>query len=110
MFLMWGYDGEQIEDIQATADHVQACKPDVYLTTVSYPIKGTPYHDQVQDKLVRIGEWRTSTDRDVRVKGRHSRRFYQFADDLLRGSVENDAARIAAARSGLSEAFAEVEA
>src|SRR5262249_4610708 len=57
MFLMWGYDGEQIEDIDATVEHVKACRPDVYLTTVSYPIKGTGYFDDVSARLVRIGEW-----------------------------------------------------
>jgi radical SAM superfamily enzyme YgiQ (UPF0313 family) len=43
MFLMWGYEGEQIEDIEATVEHVKVCRPDVFLTTVSYPIKGTGY-------------------------------------------------------------------
>jgi len=110
MFLMWGYEGEQLQDIEATVEHVQACRPDVFLTTVSYPIKGTPYFSEVSDKLVRIGQWRASTDRDVRVKGRHSRRFYQFADDLLRSSMEQDASRIAAARAALEVSFAEVDA
>jgi anaerobic magnesium-protoporphyrin IX monomethyl ester cyclase len=112
MFLMWGYEGEQLEDIEATVEHVQACRPDVFLTTVSYPIKGTPFYGEVGDKLVRIGEWRTSTDRDVRVKGRHSRRFYQFADDLLRSAMEHpeNPIRVAAARAALEASFAEVEA
>ncbi len=112
LFLMWGYDGEQIEDIEATVEHVRACRPDVYLTTVSYPIKGTPYYEQVQDRLVRIGPWQASTDRDVRIRGRHSRRFYQFADDLLRSSLETpeNPIRIAAARAALEAAFGEVEA
>jgi anaerobic magnesium-protoporphyrin IX monomethyl ester cyclase len=110
MFLMWGYEGEQLEDVESTVEHVRHCRPDVYLTTVSYPIKGTPYYEEVADKLVRIGDWRASTDRDVRVRGRHSRRYFQFADDLLRGSMEQDAARVAAARAGLAATAAEVEA
>jgi radical SAM superfamily enzyme YgiQ (UPF0313 family) len=112
MFLMWGYEGEQIEDIEATVEHVKHCRPDVFLTTVSYPIKGTGYFNDVHDKLVRIGEWSESTDRDWRVRGRHSRRYFQFADDLLRHSMEAapDSARIAAARSGLRASSAEVEA
>ena len=39
MFLMWGYEGEEIEDIEATIEHVRRSNPDVFLTTVSYPIK-----------------------------------------------------------------------
>jgi anaerobic magnesium-protoporphyrin IX monomethyl ester cyclase len=112
MFLMWGYEGEQIEDIEATVDHVKQCRPDVFLTTVSYPIKGTGYYDDVRDKLVRIGEWSESTDRDWHIRGRHSRRYFQFADELLRNSMEEapDSARIAAARDGLRATSAEVEA
>jgi anaerobic magnesium-protoporphyrin IX monomethyl ester cyclase len=110
MFLMWGYEGEQLEDIDATVDHVKACRPDVYLTTVSYPIKGTPYYEQVQDKLVRLDDWSGSTDRDVQIRGRHSRRYFQFANDLLRSSMGGDAAAVAAARAGLAASFEEVEA
>ncbi len=112
MFVMWGYEGEGIEDIEATAQHVRACRPDIFLTTVSYPIKGTPYFEQVRERLVRIGEWRTTTDRGFRIQGRHSRRFFQFADELLRASAADspDEARIAAARRGLAESFEEVEA
>jgi radical SAM superfamily enzyme YgiQ (UPF0313 family) len=112
MFLMWGYEGEQLDDIEATVEHVQRCQPDVFLTTVSYPLKGTPYFEEVSDRLVSIGDWRTTTDRDLRIQGRHSRRYYGFADDLLRASMspEQDAIRIAAAREGLRASYAEVEA
>jgi anaerobic magnesium-protoporphyrin IX monomethyl ester cyclase len=111
MFLMWGYEGEQIEDIEATVEHVKHCRPDVFLTTVSYPIKGTGYYDTVRDKLVRIGEWSDSTDRDWQIRGRHSRRYFQYADELLRRSMDPapDGARIAAAREGLRATAAEVE-
>jgi radical SAM superfamily enzyme YgiQ (UPF0313 family) len=111
MFLMWGYDGEQPEDIEATVDHVRTCRPDIFLTTVAYPIKGTEYYKAVESRLIRIGDWRSTTDRDLRISGRHSRRYFQFADDLLRASMSDapDPSRIAAARTGLAESFAEVE-
>ena len=80
---MWGYEGEEIEDIEQTVAHAKACRPDVCFTTVSYPIKGTPYYDRVSSRLVPLGSWQQSTDRDIRIRGRHSRRFYQFADELL---------------------------
>jgi hypothetical protein len=112
MFLMWGYEGEQVDDIEATVEHVQRCQPDVFLTTVSYPLKGTRYYDDVRDRLVSIGEWRATTDRELRIHGRHSRHYYAFADELLRASMaaEQDAVRIAAAREGLQATFTEVEA
>jgi anaerobic magnesium-protoporphyrin IX monomethyl ester cyclase len=103
MFLMWGYEGEDTGDIEATVNHVKACRPDVYLTTVSYPIKGTPYFEQVQSRLVRLGAWRESTDRDILIRGRHSRAYFQHADELLRSSLEQpvDPARVTAAREAL---------
>lgn len=91
MFLMWGYEGEEMADIEATFDHVKACRPDVFFTTISYPIKGTPYYDKVAPKLVQVREWRDTTDREVEIRGRHSRRFYQAADRLLQSQTAEEA-------------------
>jgi anaerobic magnesium-protoporphyrin IX monomethyl ester cyclase len=112
MFLMWGYEGEQIEDVEATAAHVRACRPNVYLTTVSYPIKGTPYYEEVRDRLILLGDWRSSTDRDVRIRGRRGRRFYEYADDLLRVYLEEpqNPIRMAAVRAALEATSKEFEA
>jgi anaerobic magnesium-protoporphyrin IX monomethyl ester cyclase len=79
----------------------------VFFTTVSYPIKGTPYYEEVGSKLVQLGAWSTGTDRDVKIQGRHSRRFYQIADQLLRSQT---AAEADLARQGLQAAYSEVEA
>jgi radical SAM superfamily enzyme YgiQ (UPF0313 family) len=88
MFLMWGYEGEQIADIEATVAHLEACLPDVFFTTVSYPIKGTPYFDEVAGRLAADEPWEARTERQWRIRGRPSRRFYSFADDLLKSSVQ----------------------
>jgi anaerobic magnesium-protoporphyrin IX monomethyl ester cyclase len=88
MFLMWGYSGEDLEDIESTVEHVKRSDPDVFLTTVSYPIKGTPYFDEVASRAVSPKPWRESSDRDYQIRGRHSRRFYQYADQLLRFEVQ----------------------
>jgi anaerobic magnesium-protoporphyrin IX monomethyl ester cyclase len=90
MFLMWGYEGEELEDIEATVEHVKRSNPDVFFTTVSYPIKGTPYFEDVSPRLVSLNSWAEGSDRDYRIRGRHSRRFYQYADQLLRSEVELD--------------------
>jgi hypothetical protein len=117
MFLMWGYEGEGPREIEATVEHVKACLPDVFLTTVSYPIKGTPYYEEVAPRLVKIGEWAETTDREVKIAGRHSRNYYSFADRLLKSEValarSGDPAlrvEVEAARRGLTEAYREVEA
>ena len=128
MFLMWGYLGEEIEDIEATIEHVKKTNPDVFFTTVSYPIKGTPYFDEVAPRLIASKPWGEGSDRDYQIRGRHSRRFYQNADQLLRNEVElsrllngNHSSadpllvaelqgKIARAREGLHASSAEVEA
>ena len=87
MFLMWGYEGEDLEDIEATIKHVSSSKPDIFFTTVSYPIKGTPYYNRIAEKLIQIGPWGKSSDRELKIRGRHSRNFYSYADKLLREEV-----------------------
>jgi anaerobic magnesium-protoporphyrin IX monomethyl ester cyclase len=112
MFLMWGYEGEDISDIEATVEHVKKCRPDIFFTTVSYPIKGTPYFEKVKQRLVTIEPWEQSSDRSSSITGRHSRAFYKHADELLRGEMaaEPDAVTIQAARQSLLSTSHEVEA
>ena len=126
MFLMWGYEGEELDDIEATIKHVSVSQPDIFFTTVSYPIKGTPYYNKVSDRLVQLKSWGVGSDREIKIKGRHSRSFYGYADKLLRDEVQlarlkgtpaadSDIAatlrnQIQAARAGLHSTLTEVEA
>jgi len=126
MFLMWGYEGENLDDIEATIKHVSTSQPDIFFTTVSYPIKGTPYYKKISDQLVQLKPWGVSSDREIKIKGRHSRTFYSYADKLLRDEVQlarlvgtqtadSDTAaalrnQIELARAGLHSTLTEVEA
>ena len=87
MFLMWGYPGEQIEDIAATVELVKRCRPDIHLTTVAYPIKNTGFFRKAGDLVVADKGWAEATDRDYRIKGRHSRSYYKQADSWLNNEV-----------------------
>jgi radical SAM superfamily enzyme YgiQ (UPF0313 family) len=87
MFIMLGYEGEEHSDLEATIDHLKKADPDIFLTTVAYPIKGTPYYREVEDRLVATKDWPVRTERDWVVKGRHSRRYYRFANRWMVGSV-----------------------
>lgn len=87
MFLMWGYEGEGLPDIEATIRHVKRSNPDIFFTTVAYPIKGTPYHEQTASSLVQLKPWRTSSDRELFLRGRRSPEFYATADRLLQSEV-----------------------
>jgi radical SAM superfamily enzyme YgiQ (UPF0313 family) len=126
MFLMWGYEGEELDDVEATIQHVKKTDPDIFFTTVAYPIQGTEYSSQVATRVERLKTWSVSSDRDVRIRGRHSRHFYGLADQLLRSEVELEHTRrksgteaaviaelqnkVADLRIGLHASSAEVEA
>src|SRR5450755_1215091 len=126
MFLMWGYEGEELPDIEATIEHVKRPNPDIFFTTVAYPIKGTPYYSRVANQLIQTKPWSESSDRDLMIKGRHSRQFYEHADRLLRDEValarlrnspspeSRESAelqhRIQTARANLISSYSEVEA
>lgn len=88
MFLMWGYEGEELQDIEATIDHVKRSDPDIFFTTVAYPIKGTPYYQRVAGSLVQLKPWGETSDRELVLRGRHPARFYEFADRLLHDEVQ----------------------
>ena len=88
MFLMWGYEGEELEDIEATIQHVSTSQPDIFLTTVSYPIKGTPYYKKIADRLVQLSRGEPALTARSKIKGRHSQQFYKYADKLLKDEVQ----------------------
>lgn len=88
MFLMWGYEGEELEDVEATIEHVKRSDPDIFFTTVSYPIKGTPYYKSVANSLVQLKPWSETSDRELKLSGRRSPQFYEMADRLLRDEVQ----------------------
>ncbi len=82
MFLMWGFEDENEDDVAATIAHVKKANPDLVLTTVSYPIKGTEYYQRMagQNLIAANGEWQTTNDRDYQIHGRHSQRYYDFVN------------------------------
>jgi radical SAM superfamily enzyme YgiQ (UPF0313 family) len=87
MFLMWGYEGETIEDMQQTVELVKRCNPDIFLTTVAYPIKNTGYYRKVSDLVTLKGDWAAATDRDYVLSHRPPRAYYEHADKWLKKEV-----------------------
>jgi radical SAM superfamily enzyme YgiQ (UPF0313 family) len=115
MFLMWGYENEELEDIAATVEHVKQSNPDVFLTTVSYPIRGTEYFAKVRHKIELPAPWTLASDRDYVVVGRREREYYKLADLWLRSEVaasrieSQDPARAADLRSEARQAKAAMQ-
>jgi anaerobic magnesium-protoporphyrin IX monomethyl ester cyclase len=79
----------------------------------------------VAERVETLTPWTTGSDREVSIRGRHSRQFYRFADKLLGTEVELERlrnqtnpdlstvaglqAQIAEARAGLHKAATEVK-
>ncbi|CAN5536410.1 radical SAM protein [soil metagenome] len=111
MFIMLGYDGEETEDLQASVDLLKRSDPDLFLTTVAYPIKGTPYYKDVADRVIALKSWDEGSDRDFTVAGRHSRRYYQHATRWMVNEVNFHKQRQSEQRSvsRLAKAFVNVQ-
>ncbi|MEM7344794.1 MAG: radical SAM protein [Chloroflexota bacterium] len=101
MFIMLGYDGEDVSDIEATVDHLKISNPDIFLTTVAYPIKGTKYYNAVEDQVVSHLDWAARTDRDLKVNGRYSKRFYDHATRWMVNEVNLNRLRRAGSKDVL---------
>ena len=87
MFIMLGYDGEEESDLVETVRVLQEAAPDIFLTTVSYPIKDTGYFSTVHDRILANKDWAQGSDRDLTVAGRRSQRYYANATRWMVGEV-----------------------
>lgn len=94
-FIMFGYEGEEVADLEATVAHLKSALPDRVLTTVAYPIKGTTYYEQVEKRRVPLVAWENGSDRDVAIAGRHSRRFYRHASRWMQSEIALERQRVA---------------
>lgn len=94
MFIMLGYEGETIRDLEETVEHLKISNPDIFLTTVAYPIKGTPYYSTVESRILADKSWQDRSDRDLTVAGRYSRRFYGFATRWMVNEVALNKAKL----------------
>jgi len=98
MFIMLGYEGEEVSDLEATVEHLKKSNPDIFLTTVAYPIKGTRYYQAVESQVVSHLEWAARTDRDFKVNGRYSRRFYDYATRWMVNEVNLHKLRVSGSK------------
>ena len=59
----------------------------MFFTTVSYPIKGTPFYNEVESKIITNLPWENRTDRDLDFAGRYSKKFYKHANRYVVNEV-----------------------
>ena len=86
-FIMLGYPGETIDDINETIQHLKASDPDYYTITIAYPIKGTELYQEIENDITTNFEWSQSTDRDIDFKRTYSKKYYEYAVRLVYNEV-----------------------
>ena len=76
-FLQFGYRGEDRSDIEKTLQMVRDCQPDDIGISVSYPLPGTKFFQQVQQELGDKRNWLDSDDLAMMYRGTYSTDFYR---------------------------------
>ena len=110
-FIMIGYPGETEADIDATIDHLKRSDPDHFTITVAYPIKGTPYYEDIREDIVETRPWEEITDRELTLRRPHSPLYYRCAVARVVNEVRSfQLARRAGGRPTLGEARHRVQA
>jgi anaerobic magnesium-protoporphyrin IX monomethyl ester cyclase len=95
-FIQLGYLNEQLNDILATRELLAAACPDDVGVSVSYPLPGTRFYEQVKEQLGGKTHWRDSGDLAMMFRGTYTSDFYRAIRDLLHEQVsvgQLDAAR-----------------
>jgi anaerobic magnesium-protoporphyrin IX monomethyl ester cyclase len=76
-FLQFGYLGETLQDIEATIRMVLELMPDEVGISVSYPLPGTKFYDQVKGQLSEKENWRDSDDLAMMFQSTFKKEYYR---------------------------------
>jgi radical SAM superfamily enzyme YgiQ (UPF0313 family) len=76
-FLQFGYPGEGWEEIQQTLKMVRECQPDDIGISVSYPLPGTKFYENVKLQLGEKTNWLDSDDLEMLYRGPFVTDFYR---------------------------------
>ncbi|MGE3800578.1 MAG: radical SAM protein [Candidatus Kapaibacterium sp.] len=77
-FLQFGYPGEESEEIHATLRMVRRALPDEIGISVSYPLPGTRFYQQVLAEMGEKQNWSESADLAMMFRGAYSTEFYRL--------------------------------
>lgn len=86
-FIQLGYLGEQLPDLLATRELISLAAPDDIGVSVSYPLPGTKFYEQVRAQLGKKTHWLDSDDLAMMFRGAYTSDFYRRMRDLLHAQV-----------------------
>ena len=86
-FLQFGYPGETWAEIEETIRMVRETRPDDLGVSVSYPLPGTGFYQQVSGQLGPKSNWSDSADLAMMFRGAYSSEFYRAVADAMHTEV-----------------------
>jgi anaerobic magnesium-protoporphyrin IX monomethyl ester cyclase len=104
-FIQLGYMGEQLDDILATRDLLEAARPDEIGVSVSYPLPGTKFYELVKAQLRGKTHWQESNDLEMMFQGTYTSDFYRAVRNLMHDQITLQSTDSAAADGGARSAF-----
>jgi len=105
-FIQLGYLGEELADLLATRRLIEQAAPDDIGVSVSYPLPGTKFYEQVKAQLGEKTHWQDSDDLTMMFRGAYQSDFYRRVRDLLHEQIllrHSRAPGASAARAALDE-------
>jgi len=89
-FILLGYPEETTADIRKTIDLLKTTRPDVFGTSVAFPMKGTEFYQRVENRIIPNDNWSSRNQNKLLFKGRFPRLYYWFAVRWLVKEVNVD--------------------
>lgn len=87
-FIQLGYLGEGLDELLQTRRLIEEARPDDIGVSVSYPLPGTRFHEQVKAQLGPKTHWDDSADLAMMFRGAFGTDFYRTVRDLLHAQVD----------------------
>ncbi|MDG0853499.1 B12-binding domain-containing radical SAM protein [Roseateles puraquae] len=87
-FIQLGYLGEGLTELLQTRELIEQAQPDDIGVSVSYPLPGTRFHEQVKAQLGAKTHWTDSADLAMMFRGTFSTDTYRTVRDLLHAQVD----------------------
>lgn len=108
-FIQLGYLGEELDDILATRALVTQANPDIIGVSVSYPLPGTKFYEEVKNQLGGKTHWQDSDDLAMMFHGAYDSEFYRSVRNLLHTQVDLQQARPTMTADAFSQADQQLE-
>jgi anaerobic magnesium-protoporphyrin IX monomethyl ester cyclase len=112
-FIQLGYLGEELADLLATRQLIEQAAPDDIGVSVSYPLPGTKFYEQVKAQLGEKTHWQDSDDLSMMFRGAYDSEFYRRVRDLLHEQIvvqQSSVAERPAARAALDAKWGDLVA